>query len=133
MEQKSITSNLSFGLLVVTISFLLTSCMPTSPGPCEGYLEVVGPVSDTVMVVGQTIKKDIRTNPIFQQTEGKYFTYHVLNQNSFIVTCYVGDVTGFLTLKAIGVGIDTISIEGKDDCDTYAKTTFVVKVDSASH
>lgn len=123
--------------VIVTTSLILTSCYFNSPGGCKGVVKVVNPIPDTTMVVGQTIKIDLTANPVvFQQTsDNGGITYNVLNQNDSIVLPSLGTKTNnILILQARGIGIDTLIIQAKDVCDSFAKTTFVVTVkDSSSH
>ncbi|HKI45959.1 MAG TPA: hypothetical protein VKA08_11570 [Balneolales bacterium] len=132
MKAQQVMKYVMIVCLFVFTMLLLTRCFaPTEEGKCDGHMEVAHPIPDTTMVLGQTIERDLTAEPVFRQTAGNGFSYNVLNQNWFIVDVQIGDITG-LVLKARGVGIDTIAIEAKDICDTHAKTTFVVKVDSAS-
>ncbi len=88
------------------------------------------------MVVGQTIKIDLSSNPVvFQQSVGNNeFSYNVLNQDWLIVDVEIGDFESLLTLRAESAGVDTISIQAQDHCETFAKTTFVVTVvESSAH
>ncbi|HKJ32494.1 MAG TPA: hypothetical protein VKA34_11735 [Balneolales bacterium] len=126
---------LVIGLSIMITCVLLSSCVFNSPEGCRGYVKVVSPIPDTSMIVGQSLERDIISNPIFQQTAGNNeFNYNVLNQDWLIVNVEIGNVTGQLKLTAKSAGIDTISIQAQDHCDTFAKTTFVVTVvDSSSH
>ena len=135
--RRFLRNGLIFVPVFLFIAIIYTSCYPPpSPEPCDGHVILVNPLPDTTMVVGQIIKRDLMAEPIvFQQTAGKnYFSYNILNQNGFIVNVSLGDLQSLLTLKARSVGIDTITIEAKDHCDSYAQTTFVVTViDTSAH
>ena len=133
MKAQRVIKYLIIGLLLIATSTLLTRCFaPTGEGKCDGHMEVVHPILDTTMVVGQTIERNLTAEPVvFRQTVGNGFDYTIFNQNDFIVFPTIG-TDNVMRLKARGVGIDTIQIEAKDICDTFADVTFVVKVDSAS-
>ena len=120
--------------LFVLTALLLTRCFaPTEEGKCDGHMEVVHSIPDTTMVLGQTIERDLTAEPVvFRQTAGNSFSYNVSSSDLFIVGASVGENTDTLTLQAFKKGTAIIQIQAKDICDTYAKITFVVKVDSAS-
>lgn len=122
-------------LVIVTTSLILTSCYFNLPGGCKGVVKVENPIPDTTMVVGQIIKINLIANPaVFQQTsDNGGFSYNVLNQNDSIVLPSLGNKTNnTLILQARGIGIDTLIIQAKDVCDSFANTTFVVTVKDSS-
>ena len=134
--RRFLRNGLIFVPVFVFIAIIFTSCYVSSQGGCDGYVKVLNSIPDTTMVVGQTIKIDLSSNPVvFQQSVGNNeFSYNVLNQDWLIVDVEIRDFESLLTLRAESAGVDTISIQAQDDCETFAKTTFVVTViDTSAH
>ncbi len=135
--RRFLRNGLIFVPVFLFIAVIYTSCYPPpSPEPCDGRVNLVNPIPDTTMVVGQTIERDLMAEPIvFQQTAGNNILATIFLIKIDSLSRYQLEIyKAYLTFKAQSVGVDTISIEDKDHCDTYAQTTFVVTViDTSAH
>lgn len=118
-------------LLIGATLFFFSSCeMFNEREDCDGHVEVVNAIPDTTLSVdGPTYERDLSESPIvFQHTEEKTILYRLFNEDFIIANATVGSKSGLLKIEAKRSGTITIEVQGSDDCDKTAATTFEVTV-----
>ena len=116
------------------MGYAFTSC-ETWRSDCEGKIEVVNPIPDTTLYVGEEpFERDLFETPVvLRHTGDRQIFINVLSSNGTVVkgTSARSSTTGRLNaieITPLKAGDSKITIVAEDGCEYYIKTSFNVSV-----
>lgn len=119
------------------VAWLLMSLLPFMGGcgvvvdlfECEGRVEHGYDIADIVLVTNaEQFSRDLEARPeVFYQSGGERLFFEAESSNYDVADAST-DEYGFLTVVAGHPGQAQVTVEARDACDGYARTTFLVDV-----
>lgn len=64
-------------LTAIVVALISTACIFPETNPCTGFINIVGTIPDTTVVIGDTLYIDLTDPPLFQDSQGRPVSFNL--------------------------------------------------------